>query len=88
VIGVRPGEKLHEELISELDGLTTVDLGPYFAILPAGQPELCDAYMRVSGATPVEVGFRLLSDAEEGLLTVEEIRGLLQRAPFESGHLR
>ena len=37
--GVRPGEKVHEEMITASDSLNTVDLGPYFAILPsAGGP--------------------------------------------------
>lgn len=34
VIGVRPGEKIHEEMISTSESMTTVDLGKYFAIMP------------------------------------------------------
>ena len=33
-IGIRPGEKIHEEMITASDSLNTVDLGRYFAILP------------------------------------------------------
>ncbi|MGZ7350992.1 polysaccharide biosynthesis protein, partial [Streptococcus pyogenes] len=33
VIGVRPGEKLHEEMITDTDSLNTIDLGNYYAIL-------------------------------------------------------
>ena len=34
-IGIRPGEKLHEELITETDSLNTIDLGEYYAMLPS-----------------------------------------------------
>ena len=34
-IGIRPGEKLHEEMITPTDALNTIDLGPYYAILPS-----------------------------------------------------
>jgi FlaA1/EpsC-like NDP-sugar epimerase len=34
VVGIRPGEKLHEEMITASDSYTTYDLGKYFAILP------------------------------------------------------
>ena len=34
IIGIRPGEKIHEEMITESDSFTTIDLGPYYAILP------------------------------------------------------
>jgi UDP-N-acetylglucosamine 4,6-dehydratase len=33
IVGIRPGEKIHEELISESESLNTVDLGKYYAIL-------------------------------------------------------
>jgi UDP-N-acetylglucosamine 4,6-dehydratase (inverting) len=34
VVGIRPGEKIHEEMITTSDSLNTIDLGPYYAILP------------------------------------------------------
>ena len=36
IVGVRPGEKIHEEMITASDSPNTVDLGSYFAILPPG----------------------------------------------------
>ena len=36
LVGIRPGEKIHEEMITASDSFNTVDLGAYFAILPAG----------------------------------------------------
>ena len=33
-VGIRPGEKLHEEMITSSDSVSTIDLGRYYAILP------------------------------------------------------
>ena len=35
IVGIRPGEKIHEEMITESDSFTTIDLGSYYAILPS-----------------------------------------------------
>ena len=35
VVGISPGEKIHEEMIIISDSFTTIDLGPYYAILPS-----------------------------------------------------
>ena len=35
IVGIRPGEKLHEDIITKSDGVTTIDLGKYYAILPS-----------------------------------------------------
>ena len=35
IIGIRPGEKIHEEMITASDSFTTIDLGDYYAILPS-----------------------------------------------------
>ena len=37
-MGIRPGEKLHEEMITASDSYNTVDLGKYYAILPQKSP--------------------------------------------------
>ena len=38
IVGIRPGEKLHEEMITSSDSYNTVDLGNYYAILPQKSP--------------------------------------------------
>ena len=35
IVGIRAGEKLHEEMITDTDSLNTIDLGKYYAILPS-----------------------------------------------------
>ena len=35
IVGIRPGEKMHEEMITSSDSFSTIDLGNYYAILPS-----------------------------------------------------
>ncbi|MES2494773.1 MAG: UDP-N-acetylglucosamine 4,6-dehydratase (inverting) [Pseudomonadota bacterium] len=77
VVGIRPGEKIHEEMITNSDSLNTVDLGRYFAILPsAGDYTIAD-YCQRNGARPVAPGFSYDSGSNDHFLTVEDIRGLI-----------
>jgi len=46
VIGIRPGEKLHEEMITKSDSLTTYDLGKYYAILNPSNKKLIKFYSK------------------------------------------
>lgn len=76
-VGVRPGEKIHEEMITASDSLNTVDLGRYYAILPAGAFSI-DDYCRETGARRVEPGFSYNSGTNPDFLTVERLRALIE----------
>ena len=78
VVGIRPGEKIHEEMITSSDSLNTVDLGSYYAILPVGARYSLDEYCQQMNATPVEQGFCYGSGSNTDFLTVEQLRGLIQ----------
>lgn len=78
IVGVRPGEKIHEEMITASDSPNTVDLGEYFAILPSGDTELVERYCAERGATRVPAGFSYDSGTNHHFLNVEEIRSLIQ----------
>ena len=78
IVGVRPGEKVHEEMITSSDSLSTVDLGPYYAILPSGDSELQEAYLASTGASRVEPGFTYSSGTNERFLAVDELRALIR----------
>jgi UDP-N-acetylglucosamine 4,6-dehydratase len=78
IVGVRPGEKVHEEMITSSDSLSTVDLGPYYAILPSGDSELQEAYLASTGAARVEPGFTYSSGTNERFLAVDELRTLIR----------
>jgi UDP-N-acetylglucosamine 4,6-dehydratase/5-epimerase len=79
VVGIRPGEKLHEEMITASDSLNTVDLGPYYAILPSASDHFPEDYAEKRGGSRVEPGFAYNSGTNPHFLTVDEIRGLISR---------
>jgi UDP-N-acetylglucosamine 4,6-dehydratase (inverting) len=75
VVGIRPGEKLHEEMITESDSYTTVDLGRYYAILPqSSYLYTLEGYCQQRGARPVPEGFSYNSGTNEEFLSVEALR--------------
>ena len=62
-IGIRPGEKLHEEMITPTDALNTIDLGDYYAILPSVSYYYTrEDYMKHHDAKPVPDNFHYSSD--------------------------
>ncbi|MEM9331873.1 MAG: polysaccharide biosynthesis protein, partial [Pseudomonadota bacterium] len=78
VIGIRPGEKLHEEMITDSDSFYTVDFGNGYGILSPSSPVQIDEYCERTGATPVEPGMNYNSFNNPDFLTVEEIRSLVR----------
>ncbi len=77
-VGVRPGEKLHEVMITEDDARLTLELADRYVITPP--PGLAnfrrDVYERL-GATPVAGDFRYASDSNDRWLSADELRRLL-----------
>lgn len=79
ITGIRPGEKIHEEMITASDSFTTIDLGAYYAILPSDgrlQQLYQDACINV---IPVPVGFAYNSGSNSDFLTVAQLRELIQQ---------
>lgn len=79
IIGIRPGEKIHEEMITASDSPNTVDLGDYYAILPSAGAFTADDYCKRFNATLVAPGFAYNSGSNDDFLTVEQIRALIDR---------
>jgi UDP-N-acetylglucosamine 4,6-dehydratase/5-epimerase len=79
VVGIRPGEKIHEEMITASDSLNTVDLGPYYAILPSAADHFPEDYLEKRGGARVEPGFAYNSGTNPDFLTVEQLRELVSR---------
>lgn len=74
-IGIRPGEKLHEEMITATDALNTIDLGDYYAILPSVSfKHQKDEYIKHHNAVMVPEGFHYSSDSNDQWESVESIR--------------
>lgn len=80
VVGIRPGEKLHEIMISADDARTTVDLGDRFAIKPAYQWWGDESPQSEVHGEPVPEGFVYASDRNDDSLTVDQLRSLLDMA--------
>lgn len=74
VIGIRPGEKLHETMVAEDDGRSTIEIHDRFAILPSLDEKLLHNWLD-RGANRVEEGFYYASDRNPERL---DARGLLQ----------
>jgi len=77
VVGIRPGEKIHEEMITISDSFNAVDLGSYYAILSQSGETTVDQYCKKNNATQLTSGVAYSSDSNSSFLTVEEIRNLI-----------
>lgn len=75
IVGIRPGEKLHEEMITPTDSLSTIDIGSRYAILPSVSYKLTEAdYLKHYGGTKVPAGFSYNSGENNEWETVDSIR--------------
>ena len=76
-IGIRPGEKIHEKMISQADNQSTISLKNYYAILPP-DGELEEKYKKLKiEFTKNNEGFSYSSGNNDSFLNVEEIRQLI-----------
>jgi len=75
IVGIRPGEKLHEEMITISDSLNTWDLGKYYAILPQQPMFNLDNYIDEFNAIRVPDGFSYNSGDNTEWETIETLRG-------------
>jgi FlaA1/EpsC-like NDP-sugar epimerase len=78
ITGIRPGEKIHEEMITASDSFTTIDLGAYYAIHPSDgrvQQLYVEAGIRTN---PVPKGFAYNSGSNPEFLSMEQLRELIR----------
>ncbi len=75
-VGIRPGEKIHEEMITESDSQNTLDIGTYYVILPNGH-KLKEAYLKEDNCSSVPIGFCYNSGTNDSWLNVEDLRRLV-----------
>ena len=78
VVGIRPGEKIHEEMITASDSFNTVDIGQYYAILPVGGEFSLKDYLAHHKAKEVPHGFAYSSGSNTDFLTVDQLRELIE----------
>ncbi|WMN61185.1 UDP-N-acetylglucosamine 4,6-dehydratase (inverting) [Pseudoalteromonas xiamenensis] len=79
VVGIRPGEKLHEEMLTETDSINTIDLGDKYAILPSVSYMYTEEqFMKHHNAQKVPFGFKYNSGTNTEWETVESLRVLVK----------
>ena len=78
IIGIRPGEKIHEEMITESDSFTTYDLGKHYVILPNQPIWDLDEYIKKMNAVSVPRNFKYNSGTNDQWLSVADLRRLIK----------
>lgn len=78
VVGIRPGEKIHEEMITSSDSFYTYDLGKYYTILPAVPNFKIDDYVKSFSAKRVVEGFNYDSGNNTEWETIDSLRNLIK----------
>jgi UDP-N-acetylglucosamine 4,6-dehydratase (inverting) len=78
VIGIRPGEKIHEEMITSSDSFFTYDLGKYYVIVPQNPLWDIDEFKKNFNAELVPNGFAYNSGTNTEWETVDSLRSLIK----------
>ena len=78
VIGIRPGEKIHEEMITSSDSFFTYDLGRYYVIVPQTPTWEIDEFITETNATKVPEGFHYDSGTNTEWETIDTLRALIK----------
>lgn len=79
IVGIRPGEKIHEEMITSSDSFTTYDLGKYYVILPHLTSWKLEDFIKTFNATKVPKNFQYNSKENAEFIGVKEIRQLIKQ---------
>ncbi len=79
VIGVRPGEKIHEEMITETDSLNTLEFENYFVILPSTPQWDKEDFAKALHGKAVAEGFKYNSASNTEWLSIEQLQELVQK---------
>jgi UDP-N-acetylglucosamine 4,6-dehydratase len=77
IVGIRPGEKIHEEMITSSDSFSTYDLGKYYVILPQIPFWNLEEYKKEFNAVKVPEGFSYSSGANTEWVNAEDLRQLI-----------
>ncbi|MFZ4621891.1 MAG: UDP-N-acetylglucosamine 4,6-dehydratase (inverting) [Bacteroidota bacterium] len=81
IVGIRPGEKLHEEMITETDSLNTIEFDSYYVILPSMQLWDIEKFRMESSTAPgrkCEFGFKYNSGTNSDWLSIDQIKDLIK----------
>ena len=79
IVGVRPGEKIHEEMITSSDSYNTYDLGNYYAIIPQVPKWNLNEFLKFHNASKVSEGFSYNSKDNLEWETISSLRNLIKK---------
>ena len=79
IVGIRPGEKIHEEMISTSDSQNTLELRKFYLILPKLNKKIFTKYKNKYGAKKVKKGFTYSSNTNSKFLSIIELRKLVKK---------
>lgn len=79
IMGIRPGEKLHEEMVTETDGINTLEFERYFVILPSARLWEPEEYCEAFKGHACEFGFSYTSLKNTEWLSVQQLRELIRQ---------
>lgn len=88
IVGIRPGEKIHEEMITETDAFNTIEFDKYFVILPSMRLWDVDAFIKAFNGRPCPDGFKYNSKTNTEWLTVEQLKKLIKEHIDPARHRR
>lgn len=77
VVGIRPGEKLHEVMVPEDDAHRTVEFSDHFRILPSSMDMNDEAVVPIHDGRRCQDGFRYSSDTNSQWLSVDQLKALI-----------
>ena len=78
IVGIRPGEKIHEEMITSSDSYNTYDLGKYYTILPSIPNFDLEKFIKAFNAVKVAEGFNYNSGTNTEWESVDSLRSLIK----------
>jgi len=85
IVGIRPGEKLHEEMITQTDSLNCVEFENYFVILPSMPLWDIETFRKESNSSVgklCDLGFSYNSGTNEHFLSIDELKNLIRKNPW------
>ena len=78
IIGIREGEKIHEDLITSAESFSTIDIGDYYVILPESNMDISKYKNKFQYCKKVHEGFQYNSGTNKKFLSVSELRTLIK----------
>jgi len=78
-IGIRPGEKIHEELITKSESVNTINLGKYFAILPTTMDSKITNFYKKFKRISLNDNFQYSSGSNKNILNLKELKKIISK---------